>query len=475
MPFNNSTKRFDRVWAFIDQFIAGEHADRSDFDVAFEDVRTSVNAAIAYLEGLAPIDQRYLGRKASAPTLRNDGAALQDGDLYISTAGASPNVVFVHNGSGWLRASDYPAPSAFFLTLVALADAAAMRGALGLGTSATFASTAFATALQGALADGAIPAATVTVLTDYHGVDTTKTAQYSATSAITNRPADEACIVTYFFRDDSTGYIKAVSASSGRTFIKRRSSSAWGSWVELPRTTDVVQRVTGGYAGTADALGDLAAGNYVHLLGAAATGFWSGASTNDHVITLTTGAGAAAQQIGFDKDGGLFYRGRSGATWNTDGWKEIITEKNREPGVLITYESSGPPADFPTSYSALNLNIIKRNTLGITLVSNQITFPEAGTFYVEAIVTARNASGAGRSAAIRLYNATAVAAEVLGTGFTNSNATVATCHLAGRFAVAANDKIELQGAASGASLANGDETDLNNPNIYSILKIWKVA
>ena len=41
--------------------------------------------------------------------------------------------------------------------------------------------------------------------------------------------------------------------------------------------------------------------------------------------------------------------------------------------------------------------------------------------------------------------------------------------------VAANDLIELQGIASGSGVLNGDETDYNNPNVYSIVKLWKVS
>jgi hypothetical protein len=54
---------------------------------------------------------------------------------------------------------DSSAVSAFGLTLVDDADAAAARTTLGLGTAATTASTAYATAAQGATADAALPAA----------------------------------------------------------------------------------------------------------------------------------------------------------------------------------------------------------------------------------------------------------------------------------------------------------------------------
>jgi len=55
------------------------------------------------------------------------------------------------------------AVSAFGLTLVDDADAAAARTTLGLGTAATTAATAYATAAQGTKADNALPAANVSV------------------------------------------------------------------------------------------------------------------------------------------------------------------------------------------------------------------------------------------------------------------------------------------------------------------------
>jgi hypothetical protein len=66
------------------------------------------------------------------------------------------------------------AVSNFGLTLIDDADAAAARTTLGLGTAATTASTAYATAAQGATADAALPAASYTaadVLTKLKTVD----------------------------------------------------------------------------------------------------------------------------------------------------------------------------------------------------------------------------------------------------------------------------------------------------------------
>jgi hypothetical protein len=75
-------------------------------------------------------DDRYLGPKASDPTLDNDGDALTTGDLYFNT---SSNVMKVYNGSSW----DQVAVSSTGLLTVAnnlsdLNDAATARTNLGV-------------------------------------------------------------------------------------------------------------------------------------------------------------------------------------------------------------------------------------------------------------------------------------------------------------------------------------------------------
>jgi hypothetical protein len=108
----------------------------------------------AALAALDSFDDRYLGQKASDPTLDNDGNALVAGALYFNT---TDNAMKVYDGSAWLAA--YASLSGALIAANNLSDlvsASAARTNLGLGTAATTASTDYATAAQGALADSAL-------------------------------------------------------------------------------------------------------------------------------------------------------------------------------------------------------------------------------------------------------------------------------------------------------------------------------
>ena len=145
----------------------------------------------AALAALDSFDDRYLGTKASDPTLDNDGNALVAGALYFNT---TDNVMKVYEGSSWVAAyaslsgaalvannlSDLASASAARTNLglgtaattaatdyalVAnnlsdLASASTARTNLGLGTAATTAATAYATAAQGSTADSAVQPST---------------------------------------------------------------------------------------------------------------------------------------------------------------------------------------------------------------------------------------------------------------------------------------------------------------------------
>lgn len=99
-------------------------------------------------------DDRYLGAKASDPTLDNDGDALVTGALYFNS---TDDVMKVYDGSSWVAA--YASLSGTLVATNNLSDvssASASRTNLGLGTAATTASTDYATAAQGTLADSAL-------------------------------------------------------------------------------------------------------------------------------------------------------------------------------------------------------------------------------------------------------------------------------------------------------------------------------
>ena len=130
----------------------------SDAQTALSDTQAVLaNAETVYDN----FDDRYLGDKASDPTLDNDGNALLTGALYFNT---TDGVMKVYDGSVWLAA--YASLSGALIAtnnLSDLNDVPTARTNLGLGTAATTASTDYATAAQGALADSALQSSDIGV------------------------------------------------------------------------------------------------------------------------------------------------------------------------------------------------------------------------------------------------------------------------------------------------------------------------
>ena len=111
----------------------------------------------AALAAFDSFDDRYLGQKSSDPTVDNDGDALVAGALYFNT---TDDVMKVYEGSVWVAA--YASLSGALLSVNNLSDlnnSGAARTNLGLGTAATTAASAYASAAQGTTADAALPKA----------------------------------------------------------------------------------------------------------------------------------------------------------------------------------------------------------------------------------------------------------------------------------------------------------------------------
>ena len=140
------------------------------------DAQTALGATQAVLANAETVydnfDDRYLGDKASNPTLDNDGNALLTGALYFNT---TDGVMKVYDGSEWLAA--YASLGGALLATNNLSDldnATTARTNLGLGTAATTASTDYATAAQGALADSALQSSDIGSTVQGYDADTVK-------------------------------------------------------------------------------------------------------------------------------------------------------------------------------------------------------------------------------------------------------------------------------------------------------------
>ena len=198
-----------------------------------ETAKTASEAARdAALAALDSFDDRYLGAKANAPTVDNDGNALIVGALYFNTG---TDKLYIWDGTAWQVTTSGAAAGDLISTnnLSDVTSAPTSRTNLGLGTAATTASTDYATAAQGTLADSATqPADLATVATtggygDLTGLPTLGTA--AATAA-----TDYATAFQGTLADDSLQYL-SDGVLSTLTVIKNAAGIA--DTVELANFT----------------------------------------------------------------------------------------------------------------------------------------------------------------------------------------------------------------------------------------------
>jgi hypothetical protein len=240
MPFIDATKRLQALYAFVDQFAAGDNALRSSFDQVIGDLVSSTNQLAAYLESivLSGADPRILGPKATTPTTRNDASPLQAGDFYISTNAAAGRVGLMYrfDGSVFRVVSDFGTVSALGTSLVGASNPAAARGLLELGSAAQQPSTAFAAASVAAdvalalkLADANGLAET---LTDWNAAHLTGpgTAFVQANAAALNGPEAINLSGVYVAYDINNGFLIASDHQNGRVYLRLRVSETWGTW-----------------------------------------------------------------------------------------------------------------------------------------------------------------------------------------------------------------------------------------------------
>tara|TARA_B110000483_G_scaffold242286_1_gene327577 strand:+ start:3087 stop:4376 length:1290 start_codon:yes stop_codon:yes gene_type:complete len=133
---------------------ASETASATSATASASSATASAASAVSAAASAASINEFYLGAQATNPTVDNNGDPVTVGDWYFNT---TSNETRIYDGSVWQVTA---ISTAGFLTggnnLSDVFSVATSRTNLGLGSAATTASTAYATAAQGATADSAL-------------------------------------------------------------------------------------------------------------------------------------------------------------------------------------------------------------------------------------------------------------------------------------------------------------------------------
>lgn len=136
---------------------------------------------------------------------------------------------------------------------------------------------------------------------------------------------------------------------------------------------------------------------------------------------------------------------------------------------------SGTRGGTPTSatWNVRTLNTVKTNKISAVVSSNQITLL-AGEYWIEAVAPLYSSIQRNR---LDLYNVTdGVQILVGGSGYNNASTTVVYSHLTGRFTVAAGKALSIRHyVSSGPADGLGYDTSTGFPEVYTDVKIWKVA
>lgn len=285
-----------------------------------ETAKTAAEAAKdAALAALDSFDDRYLGAKADAPTVDNDGNALIVGALYFNTG---TDKLYIWDGAAWQvttsgaaagdlistnNLSDVTSASASrtnlgLVTVASTGSYSDLTGTPTLGTAAATASTDYATAAQGSLADTA------------------------------TQPADLATVATTGAYSDLTGLPTLYSDSSVDTHLNTGTAST-GEYLSWNGSDYDWANVPAGYTD-----GDVDA----HLN--------TGTATTDQVLAWTgsdydwvdasAGAGAVQAWLNFNGTGTVAIRANGNVSSITD---------NGSGNYSINFSTSLSSANYATS------------------------------------------------------------------------------------------------------------------------------